>query len=151
MTPGEFAAEIVVPTVREFRDNRRSRRHAYLACLTAYHLKDHLKSVEADVESAMKVYGPSRSFEAVRSVCTATKHVEFAGSRSEHIPFRIGDDFERPPCVAGQAVPGLSRVGDPIGGRECVGLDLYDCVKTVLMTYEFHFEVMLGSVDFRDC
>jgi hypothetical protein len=29
MTPAEFMDEIVVPTLREFRDERRSRRRAY--------------------------------------------------------------------------------------------------------------------------
>jgi hypothetical protein len=33
MTPAEFMDEIVVPTLREFRDDRRSRRLAYLACV----------------------------------------------------------------------------------------------------------------------
>jgi hypothetical protein len=79
MTPAQFATEIVVPTVREFRENRRSRRHAYLACFAAYHLKDYLKKAGADAEFAMKLHGGSRCFEAVRAVCIAAKHVEFAG------------------------------------------------------------------------
>ena len=43
MTPAEFLDEIVVPTLRECRDERRSRRRAYLACIAVFHIKDHLK------------------------------------------------------------------------------------------------------------
>jgi hypothetical protein len=41
MTPADFVNDIVVPTVREFRDVRRSRRRAYLACIIVFHIKDH--------------------------------------------------------------------------------------------------------------
>jgi hypothetical protein len=155
MTPAQFATEIVVPTVREFRENRRSRRHAYLACFAAYHLKDYLKKAGADAEFAMKLHGGSRCFEAVRAVCIAAKHVEFAGARSEHISFKSGEDYDRPPAVWDQLQWDLSRWGDEHGGREIApelgGLDLYESVKTVLRAYDFHFEFLFADVDFSDC
>jgi hypothetical protein len=47
--------EIVVSTLREFRDERRSRRRAYLACIAVFHLKDHLKKAgETGIENAMR-------------------------------------------------------------------------------------------------
>lgn len=156
MTPNAFATEIVVPTVRDFRDNRRSRRHAYLACIVTYQLKDFLEKEGVDVEGAMKTFGRSNSFEAVRAVCTAAKHKEFAGDRyPDNIPFIAGEDYDRPPAYYGEAVFGLSRYGDAHGGREIArnlgGLDLYQCVKTVLSTYKLHFEYLLDDVDFREC
>jgi hypothetical protein len=55
MTPAEFMDEIMVPTLREFRDERRSRRRAYLACIAVFHLKDHLsKAGEKGIEAAMR-------------------------------------------------------------------------------------------------
>jgi len=157
MTPSQFAVEIVVPTVREFRDNPRSRRRAYLACMVTYHLKDYLDKHGVDVEGAMKLFGGSRSFEAVRAVCIATKHTDFAGRPRypEHIPFSAGQDYERPPARCGELVCGLSRCGDAHGGREIArnlgGLDVYDSVRTVLKAYEFHFDFLLDGADFRDC
>ncbi|MCJ2089055.1 hypothetical protein MKK88_24160 [Methylobacterium sp. E-005] len=32
--------EIALPTVLEFKANRLSRRHAYLACIATFHIKD---------------------------------------------------------------------------------------------------------------
>jgi hypothetical protein len=43
MTPAEYMNGIVVPTPRGLRDNRRSRRHTYLACIAVFHVKDHLR------------------------------------------------------------------------------------------------------------
>jgi hypothetical protein len=43
MTPAEYVNDIVVPTVREFRDEPRSQRRAYLACMVTFHIKDHLQ------------------------------------------------------------------------------------------------------------
>jgi hypothetical protein len=156
LTPSEFATEIVVPTVREFRDDRRSRRRAYLACMVTYHLKDYLQKSDVDVEAAMKTFGGSRAFEVVRAVCTAAKHKVFAGDKHpDNIPFSAGDDYDRPPATWDEAVWDLSRWGDAVGGREIAqnlgGLDLYECVKTVLKTYEFHFDFLLHDVDFHDC
>ena len=39
MTPADFMNEIVVPTLRDLRDDRRSRRRAYLACIAVFHLE----------------------------------------------------------------------------------------------------------------
>jgi hypothetical protein len=161
-TPAKFAAEYVVPAVRDFRDNRRSRRHAYEACVAVYHLKDHLEACGADVESAFKSCGRNSSFEAIRAACNAYKHAQFPRPNDEqrykrkypnHIPFLFGQEYERPPCIAGLAKADLSRVGDRTGGIEIArdrgGFDLYESVKTVLKAYEFHFSFLLEDLDLR--
>ena len=48
MTPADFMNEIVAPTLREFRDDRRSRRRAFLACVAVFHVKDHLKKAVSE-------------------------------------------------------------------------------------------------------
>jgi hypothetical protein len=152
MLPRDFALEIVVPTVREFRDDRRSRRRAYLACIATYHLKDYLEKSGADVESAMKAFGRATCFEVVRAVCNGTKHCGWRADRVGNLQFVPRDDYDRPPCVAGIAVSGLSRVGDRIGGREAVGgIDIYKAVKTCLREYYFLFSELLDEIDFREC
>jgi hypothetical protein len=155
MLPADYALEIIVPIVREFRDDRRSRRRAFLACIVTYHLKDYLEKSGADVEAAMKMFGRATCFEVVRAVCNGTKHRGWRASHAENIQFVPGDDYDRPPCVAGLAVCDLSRVGDIYGGREVAqnlgGIDIYRAVKTCLREYYFHFHELLDEVDFREC
>ncbi len=128
-----------------------------MACLVTYHLKDFLKVEGVDVETAMISFGSNRSFETVRAVALAAKHTKATVGKKypDNIPFNAGEDYERPPAIAGLAVAGLSRVGDWTGGREIAwhlgGLDLYDCVKTVLENYYFYFSQFFEGVDFRDC
>ena len=124
--------------------------------MVTYHLKDYLQKSGADVEPTMKSFDRRREFEAVRAVCTAAKHKEFAGQKyADNIPFNAGDDYDRPPALWDQGVWDLSRSDDAVGGREIAknlgGLDIYECVKTVLKTYEFHFSALLEGVDFSDC
>jgi hypothetical protein len=119
MTPADFMNEIVIPTLREFRDERRSRRRAYLACIAVFHLKDHLKKAgETRIENAMRA-SCGVAFDVVRGVCNGTKHVETDGSHA--IAFRAGADTDRPPAVWGEAVWDVSRWDDPHGGREICG------------------------------
>jgi hypothetical protein len=37
MTPSEYFTEIVLPTVLNFKEQRISRRNAYLSCVVAFH------------------------------------------------------------------------------------------------------------------
>ena len=154
MSPEEFAREIVIPTIREFRDDRHSNRRAYLVCIATYHLSDYLKREGIDVEEALKTFRCT-SFEVVRAVCHGTKHKGWTPNRPEHIQFVPGQEYHRPPCVAGLAVADLSTVGDGIGGFEIEfdrgGFDLYSSIKIVLEQYLFYFSEFLHGVDFKDC
>lgn len=116
MTPSDFMNEIVVPTLREFRDERRSRRRAYLACIAVFHLKNHLKKAgESGIEAAMRA-ASGVAFDVVRGVCNGTKHVETDGTHS--VGFRAGADSDRPPAILGELVLNVSQLDDVVGGRE---------------------------------
>jgi hypothetical protein len=145
MTPAEFVTEIVLPTVHEFRDSPRSRRHAYLACYVAYHTKDQLteagcQDVVANIRAAA-----SPHFDVVADVCTGTKHPGRRGG------FRVGKDWDRPPALWGVAQFGISRWGDARGGREIrhgsEGVDLYESVKQVLLAYAAAYPAALKGCD----
>ena len=65
-------SEIVVPTLRELRNERRSRRRAYLACIAVFHLSDHLENAgETGIEDAMRA-SCGVAFDVVRGVCNGT-------------------------------------------------------------------------------
>ena len=153
MTPADFVNEIVIPTLRDFRDERRSRRRAYLACIAVFHLKDHLnKAGEKGVEGTMRT-SCGIAFDVVRGVCNATKHVETDGSHV--VAFRAGDDTDRPPAIWGEAVWDVSRWDDPVGGREVQHAgdrhDVYECAKQVAAAYLTNYPAQLGKCDLSDC
>jgi hypothetical protein len=153
MTPAEYVNEIVVPTVRDARDCRQSRRHAYLACIVTFHMKDHLeKAGETDVHQQMQTACPEH-FDVVRSVCNGTKHVVL--NRGHTIPFVLGSDYYRPPASAGVMECGVSFVGDTDGGRSIrhnkIDYDLYGSTKTLLVAFQREFPQQLSSCDLNDC
>ena len=116
MSPSEYVIEIVAPTFMEFKHERRSRRRAYLACVMVFQIKDYLKRAgETGIEQRMR-QSTGDAFDVVRGVCNGAKHVAMDSSHS--IRFRAGDDWDRPPAIAGLAIAGLSLVGDGDGGRE---------------------------------
>jgi hypothetical protein len=153
MTPAEFMGEIVVPTLREFRDERRSRRHAYLACIAVFHLKDHLKKAgEKGIEDAMRAEC-GLAFDVVRGICNGTKHVETDGSHI--VAFKAGQDTDRPPAILGQMILGVSLLGDSKGGRDVrhgqARLDVYACAKAVVLGFKKLYPQHLGGCDVGEC
>jgi hypothetical protein len=152
MTPADYMNDIVIPTVREFRDDRRSRRRAYLACIATFHLRDYLKKAgEYGVIDAM--WKSCGAADVVRGICNGSKHAETDGSHA--VAFRAGEDTERPPAVWGEAVWDASRWDDTIGGRE-VGhgrdrYDLYECVKAVALAFQRNYSAQLGACDLSEC
>jgi hypothetical protein len=75
MSPEEYVNEIVIPTVAEFKNDLRSRRRAYLACIATHHIKDHLREAgERGVEAKMR-QACGDFYEVVRAICNGTKHV----------------------------------------------------------------------------
>jgi hypothetical protein len=153
MTPADYVNEIVVPTVREFRDEPRCRRRLYLACMATFHIKDHLQKAKArKVEKAIRA-ATGDAFDVVRAVCNGTKHGE--ADETHPYPFAAGDDWDRPPFAFGELQFGVSQMGDPVGGREiAVGTaraDLYQCVKRVVGAFKVNFPAHLGGCDLSDC
>ncbi|WP_316227706.1 hypothetical protein [Bradyrhizobium sp. SZCCHNR3015] len=153
MTPADYVTEIVIPTVRESRDNRKSRRHAYLACIVTFHIKDHLEKVGVTgVTQKMRTACPGH-FDLVRGVCNGTKHV--ATNQGHVIPFAIGGDYYRPPAFAGVMMAGLSMLGDTKGARVVrhndTKYDLYGSAKAVLAEFKRQFPNYLDGCDLGDC
>jgi hypothetical protein len=99
MKPGDYVEEIVLPTMRDFGSNPRSRRHAYLTCMAVFHIRDHLKVAlkvsKADIDRKMQAAttATSNSFDVVRAICNGTKHA--GPDHYNPIKFRPGDDFDR--------------------------------------------------------
>jgi hypothetical protein len=153
MTPAKYVDEIVIPTVREFREDRRSRPRAYLACIATYHVKDHLaKAGVLGVEQVMLAVCCD-AFQAVKAVCNASKHV--GPDRDDPLRHRVGDDIDRPPAIVGEMRVGISRIGDETGGRE-VGngansIDIYEAVRTVLNGFIQNYPLHLGQCDASEC
>jgi hypothetical protein len=149
MTPLDYVNEIVLPTMVELKENPRSRRLAYMACMAVFHTKDHLKKAsERSIEQRMRT-ATGAHFDVVRAICNGTKHVQTDASHP--IPFRAGDDFDRPPARAGEMVLGLSKLGDPVGGRE-IGRgpnrqDIYQACKSTLAAFCATFPKHLSKCD----
>ena len=152
MNTQEYMTEIVLPTVLEFKANPRSRRHAYLASIVTFHLKDYLsKAGELNIEKSMRDICED-SFNVVRSVCNGAKHKE--ADSSHKIPFTSGDDWDRPPAYCGEMVCGLSQLGDVTGGREmgdwdAKRRDIYFSLVAVLKAFCQCYPLILGDTDLR--
>jgi hypothetical protein len=150
MRPAEFVNSIVVPTVIEFRNEPRSQRRAYLACVATFHVKDHLRSAgETGIENAMRRECGDH-FHIVRAVCNGTKHAE---TDSSHVvPFKVGEDYDRPPAIWDEIQWDVSHWDDPDGGRELATTggprDLFVSVRAVLFAYRALYPEQLASCDF---
>lgn len=169
MTPAEFAREVVVPTVEDFRADRTSRRWAYLSAIAVYHLRDHLAEALAPltgdpkvdrravwdaaerVDAAVCASLPSaKPFDVVRAVANGSKHVLTRSARG--VTFTAGSDWRRPPMRAGVAQAGLSMAGDFTGGREIphdgTRVDLYGAVQATLCAFLAAFPAEFAGCTF---
>jgi hypothetical protein len=154
MTPAEYMETIALPTALEFNRNRRSRRLGYLACITAFHVKDYLAAAgETGVDATMrKACTVDTNFAFVQAICTAAKHTK-ADGENRPVRLKAGDDRDQPPGIWGEAKWGVSFWGDPIGGR-VVPLpsgdhDIYQAVKDVLDTYGRTYPGHFVGCDFQ--
>lgn len=153
MTPAAYMTSIVVPCIKDFRDHPRSRRHAYIACIVLFHLKDYLKrNGEAGVEQVIRKTH-AIAFDAVRGVCNGTKHVSTDASHA--VQFAAGQDWDRPPAFFGTAIFGVSRFGDKTGGREFKtnqgNIDIYHAVKAVLKSFHSNYPRYFEHCEIEDC
>lgn len=170
MTPAEFAQEIVIRTVEEFRDDRTSRRRAYLAAIAVYHLRDHLAEAVAaahftgdpkrdrraveiaaeSVDTGVQTLLPGDTFDVVRAVANGSKHAVVRGSSV--VAFAAGEDWMRPAGRAGTGQAGIFRCGDGFGGREIMHgdarRDLYQAVQAMLSAFLAAFPAELTGCSF---
>jgi hypothetical protein len=120
--------------------------------MAIFHIKDHLsKAGEKRIEDRMRK-ATGTSFDVVRAICNGTKHVET--NQSHPIPFRAGEDRDRPPAILGQMVLGVSVLGDPVGGREIgrgpTRIDLYQACKSTYLAFCEAFPKYLGRCNTAD-
>ncbi len=96
MTPSEYFRELVEPTIAEFEANPASVRHAYAACVFAYHFADavavhltpdrnpgRIKNELAKVRNDLTTL--AKEFRTVEGVATMAKHIEVM---NEKMPVR---------------------------------------------------------------
>jgi len=128
-----YLDEIVEPTITEFEGNPMSVRHAFLACVVTFHSIDYLAYPKKPASLRQTFDYQSPEFEMVDRVAHAFKHVISGNAASRRKPpLKSADVIARPPAIPGALVPGLSRVGDAIGGVTVdaqIDVDLLEVVK----------------------
>ena len=133
MTPAEYVNEIVLPTVREFRDDRSSRRREYLACIVANHVRDHLGVAIRTAGQAVTApfnRNEEDNLEVVlRGICNGVKHVGL--DRRHRYPFRPGtqtgtahlwvrEDLGELACLAPATLKEVARSRLDLDGSMCM-------------------------------
>ncbi len=97
MTPSDYLASIVLPTVAEFVAEPSDRRRAYLACIVAAHTVDHVSRAgagnRAEVRDAVRAQGifARECLDLVEAVCNGTKHA--APDRRAPVQFAPGREY----------------------------------------------------------
>jgi hypothetical protein len=146
MTPADYVDEIVLPAMKDFQADRRSRRYTYQACMAVFHIKDHLgKAGEKDVHRRTRRRAGGSYFDVVRAITNGAKHVETDATHP--IPFRAGNDVDRPPGIWGAAVADVSNWDDAVGGRQIVSVDLYEACRRTLTAFADEFPGQIGACD----
>lgn len=96
MTPADYLASIVLPTLAEFHSDPSDPRRAYLACIVSAHMIDHVVKAgvgsKAVVRAAVRAQGnfAGECLDLVEAVCNGTKHA--APDRAAHIKFAPGHE-----------------------------------------------------------
>ncbi len=84
-----YLALIVEPTVEEFRRNPTSIRHAYLACVAAYHAVDRVTYPEHPENVTKEWREKCQEFALVELVALDFKHVKSRKHKLKAVPPRI--------------------------------------------------------------
>ena len=128
-------------SIQEFAVNPKSRRLAFLACLTTFHAIDYLAppGSKPNKGNLLKRFrSESAEFAVMERVACAFKHVKTGKPDTPaNQPLASGDLIARPPGTWGEAVWGLSNWGDLVGG---VSLDQHrtvDLLATVRAAARF--------------
>jgi hypothetical protein len=125
-----YLNDVVEPTIKDFKNNPTSVRHAFLACVAVFHSVDYLAYPRKSRSVRQKFRRESREFMLVDQVAHAFKHV-IAGDPSK--PNLAADEvISRPPAKWDEMVWDLSRWDDPDGGvtlDKDRNIDLFDVVR----------------------
>jgi hypothetical protein len=110
-----YLDEFVDPTIKDFRENPTSVRHAFLACVVTFHAIDYLTPPGSKPRDLRQKFSrQSSNFATVDDVAHAFKHV-LAGDRADP-RLRASEVIARSPAFFGLAVWDLSQWGDTQGG-----------------------------------
>ena len=162
MTPAEYLRIVVLPTLAELLAEPDDQRRAYLACITAAHLVDHVdrgarigrKAVRAAAVGA-RPYATC-CLEIVEGIANGTKHA--GPSREAAFPFVPGYERYVPAFGLDELGAGLdegrwNRAGLVVAHRIADGSEglgsyfIDDCVCVVVRAYTSAFQALLGGVD----
>jgi hypothetical protein len=108
-----YLGDIVEPTIKDFEEHPASVRHAFLACVAAFHAIDYLAFPKRSRGLRQKFRKQSPDFATVDDVAHAFKHV-VAGNRRKP-SLKAQQVIARPPARAGVMMVGFSQLGDPVG------------------------------------
>lgn len=160
MTPADYLRAIVLPSLAEMLAEPSSSRRAYVACITAAHLVDHVAAARGigghrkhEVREAVRALGPRAAacLAIVEGVCTGVKHAAPDPKPNRPVKFVPGDERAVPAfafSVEG-AGWGQGRFGGPGVAVEHDGMlwFLDTCVLEVVRAYAQAFPAELGGVD----
>lgn len=149
MTPKQYMAEMVLPTLEEYVAETSSRRRAYLACIVTYHMVDYLKAAGIkDPEADMRA-NCEAAWRLVKGVANGSKHQQSTKQRNQ-MPFLAGSDQYRPPAVVGELECGFSELGDHEGSIMVPTDDdfLWEEVLRCLRTVVRHYKLIYGHQHF---
>jgi hypothetical protein len=128
-----YLKEFVDPTIREFEQNPRSVRHAFLAYVATFHSVDYLAYPRKAQALRQDWSKHSPEFALVDRIAHAFKHVVSGNAASpQKQPLRSADVVVRPPAFFGTLVLDLSRLDDAMGGvtlNNQPNIDLLEVVK----------------------
>ena len=157
MTPQDYMDEILLPSLAAYEADTSSRRLAYLACITMFHLKDFLEKAGVETPEVEMLKHCEAAWNVVHAVAVGAKHADNLDrpSKKNPIKFVAGTDDYRPPAVAGLMECGWSECGDEEGsivipvvdeGDDNLALeaDLLYSLRTVLLQYRKQFPMLVS-------
>jgi len=160
MTPAEYVRFIALPTLGELLAEPSNQRRAYLACITAAHLVDHVNVAlgpagggKHAIRKAVRAVGPYSAgcLDIVEAVSNGTKHAASDSKASRPVKFAPG--HERPIPAFSWDTPGAGWDEGRWSGAGIVvdhgGAHWFidDSVRATVRAYAFAFPALFAGVD----
>jgi hypothetical protein len=130
-----YLSEIVEPTIADFEQNPTSVRHAFLACVAAFHSIDYLAYPAKPQRLRQLFRRQSMDFVLVDYVAHAFKHVASGNPSGKRLV--SAEVISRPAAIWGSAVWDLSRWDDATGGVTLDNDRSVDLLTAIKRTVDF--------------
>ncbi|MDQ0392634.1 hypothetical protein [Labrys monachus] len=149
MTPADYTAIVVVPTVREFLLARVNARLAYLSCVASYHVIDYLAVAEGRtgqnktssiIDKVISYCDPA--LRLVQGLCNGTKHAEAGKGPQPGKEQLVG------PFAFGQGGFGVGRFSGPPGlviPHNGTALYIDEAVQSLLLALASLYPIHLAA------